>query len=87
MLLIIMDIHLSIASSYGHIDIVKTLLSSGADINLADNDEMTPLYVASINGQIHVVKTFIVVTKKNKTENFTLWLIFMNIVRKEIWKM
>ena len=36
----------------GHCDVVKCLLSSGADINLCDEDEESPLYIASWEGQI-----------------------------------
>ena len=33
------------ASSHGHIDVVKCLLSSGVEINLRDKFEQSPLYV------------------------------------------
>ena len=33
----------------GHLDIVKYLSESGADINIADNDGITPVYVAAQN--------------------------------------
>jgi len=42
----------------GHIDVIKTLLSSGANINIADNGR-TPLYIASDNGHIDVIKTLL----------------------------
>jgi len=50
---------LHIASDNGHIDIVKTLLSSGADINVANNDGWTPLFIASTGGLIDIVKTLL----------------------------
>jgi ankyrin repeat protein len=40
----------------GHCDVVKCLLSSGADINLRDDDGQLPLFVASKEGHFDVVK-------------------------------
>jgi hypothetical protein len=40
----------------GQCDIVKCLLSSGADINLCDKDGYSPLFTASINRHCDVVK-------------------------------
>jgi ankyrin repeat protein len=40
----------------GHCDVVKCLLSSGADINLRDDDGQLPLSVASKEGHFDVVK-------------------------------
>ena len=33
----------------GHLDVVKYLSESGADINKADNDGTTPVYIAAQN--------------------------------------
>jgi len=40
------------------IDKLKTLLSSGANINLVDNIGRTPLFIASQNRHIDIVKIF-----------------------------
>jgi ankyrin repeat protein len=44
------------ASKYGHIDVVKCLLSSGADINLRDEGGQSPLFVASEEGHCDGLK-------------------------------
>ena len=36
-----------VASMSGHCDVVKCLLSSGADVNLYDRNGQSPLFVAS----------------------------------------
>jgi ankyrin repeat protein len=38
------------ASLYGHIDVVKCLLSSGAYVNLSDVSGQPPLFIASMEG-------------------------------------
>jgi len=43
----------------GNFDKVKTLLSSGANINIADNNGSTPLYIASKKGHINIVETLL----------------------------
>jgi ankyrin repeat protein len=40
----------------GHCDVVKCLLSSGADINLCDKQGKSPLFIASKEGKCDVVK-------------------------------
>ena len=40
----------------GHCDVVKCLLSSGADINLCDKDGESPLFAASGLEECDVVK-------------------------------
>jgi ankyrin repeat protein len=47
---------LCIALNEGHYDVVKYLLSSGADINLSDDSGQSPLFVASENGHNDVVQ-------------------------------
>jgi ankyrin repeat protein len=44
------------ASSKGESDVVKHLLSSGADINLCDKEGQSPLLRASMIGECDVVK-------------------------------
>ena len=44
------------ASLYGYIDVVKCLLSAGADVNACDDDGQSPLFVASMYGQCDVIK-------------------------------
>jgi ankyrin repeat protein len=46
---------LYIASKEGECDVVKCLLSSGADINLCDEDGQSSLYIASEEGECDVV--------------------------------
>jgi hypothetical protein len=41
---------LFVASQQGHCDVVKCLLSSGADINVCDKDGRSPLFIASHQG-------------------------------------
>ena len=45
-----------IASLFGNCDVVKCLLSSGADINLCDKDGKSPLFAASEKGKCDVVQ-------------------------------
>jgi ankyrin repeat protein len=39
---------LFLASMAGHCDVIKCLLSSGADINLCDKQGQSPLFLASM---------------------------------------
>ncbi len=50
---------LYIASQNGHIDVVKELVASGAQIDLQENTGTSPLYIASQNGHIDVVKELV----------------------------
>jgi ankyrin repeat protein len=50
---------LRIASQIGHCDVVQCLLSSGAGINLCDEDGKSPLYIASEEGECDVVKSLL----------------------------
>jgi ankyrin repeat protein len=50
------SIPLFIASQHGLCDVVKCLLSFGADINLCDECGQSPLFVASIYGRYDVIK-------------------------------
>ena len=47
---------LHLASSRGHLDIVRLLLTEGADITIADNDGMTALHWASSRGHLDIVR-------------------------------
>jgi ankyrin repeat protein len=47
---------LFVAVGYGHMDIVKYLLSFGADVNLCDSDGHSPLFIASKEGHCDIVK-------------------------------
>ena len=47
---------LSTAASCGHLDVVKYILSKGANINMVDNSKYTPLHAASKEGHLHVVE-------------------------------
>jgi ankyrin repeat protein len=48
--------NIKLASLYGHIDVVKCLLSSGAYVNLSDVSGQPPLFIASMEGHCDVVK-------------------------------
>ena len=45
-----------LASSNGHLEVVKYLLDKGADINAKDNDCKTALMLASYNGYLEVAE-------------------------------
>jgi ankyrin repeat protein len=47
------------ASSYGNLEVVKLLISHGADINEKNNCGRTPLHSASCNGHLEIVKELI----------------------------
>jgi len=49
-------IPLLLASMYGHLEVVRELLSQGAEVDAADNNGLTPLYVACNNGHLEVVR-------------------------------
>jgi len=46
---------LHIASSRGHLEIVKYLVENGAELLLTNGTDMTPLHLAARDGQTHVV--------------------------------
>jgi ankyrin repeat protein len=47
---------LHVAAENGHLDIVKGLISSGADVNIAANNGFTALHFAAQNGHLDIVK-------------------------------
>ena len=47
---------LHVASGYGHLDLVRYLVSQGAQVERCDNDGDTPLIVASRKGHLDVVR-------------------------------
>ena len=47
------------ASCRGHYHIVESLLNDGADVNLQDEDNETPLHFAARHGHINIVKLLI----------------------------
>ena len=53
------EIPLYIASSRGHLEIVKVLIASGALLDKADNNGFTPLHRASKNCELEIVKVLI----------------------------
>jgi ankyrin repeat protein len=48
-----------IASKHGHMDVIKCLLSSRANINLRDKPGQSPLFVASQKGHCNIVKCLV----------------------------
>ncbi|KAH9041575.1 ankyrin repeat-containing domain protein [Lactarius pseudohatsudake] len=52
-------IPLSMASEFGHPDVVRLLLECGVDADARDNERSTPLHLASSNGRIAVVRVLL----------------------------
>jgi ankyrin repeat protein len=48
-----------VAAQNGHVDIIKTLVDLGANVNTPANDGTTPVYVATQNGHVDVIKTLV----------------------------
>ena len=48
-----------LASSKGHTDTAKTLLSGGANVNLKNKKGMTALFIASMRGYTSIVKALL----------------------------
>lgn len=48
-----------VAASRGFVDVVEFLIFKGADVNLADNDQWSPIYVSARNGFTLVVETLV----------------------------
>ena len=48
-----------VASSHGHVDVVRVLLEHGAEINKAANSGCTPLFIASQEGRVDVVRVLV----------------------------
>jgi ankyrin repeat protein len=44
-----------LASWYNHIEILRILIQAGADINLPDNRQWTPLMIAAYSGALSIV--------------------------------
>ena len=47
---------LYVASSQGHLEVVRELVRGGASINQASNDGRTSLFIASSQGHVEVVR-------------------------------
>ena len=56
----------------GHIEVVATLLAANADVNQADNDGVTPLFIASANG--HTETPRLLAAKANVNQPATMAL-------------
>ena len=50
-------LHYAVAG--GNVEVIKYLLSKGADINISDNDGITPIHIAAGTGQIEALKYLI----------------------------
>jgi ankyrin repeat protein len=46
----------------GSEDVVKVLLNAGADVNIADNTGVTPLFAAALLGKTSIVQILMVYT-------------------------
>ena len=57
------------ASSKGHVEVVKALLSAGSYVNLQAKYRMTPLMVASFFGKVEVVKLLLSAKAKVNLQN------------------
>ena len=47
---------MGLAASRGHLDVMKVLMNSTKDPNVADNDGWTPIHSAADKGYIEIVK-------------------------------
>nr|XP_042910521.1 serine/threonine-protein phosphatase 6 regulatory ankyrin repeat subunit B-like [Parasteatoda tepidariorum] len=59
---------LHIAAKYGHLDIIKFLISKNAIVNIADSEGSKPVHFAVQSGNLIVVKYFIQINEKILTE-------------------
>ena len=50
---------LQLSCSLGHLDVINTLIAAGADIDLGNQYEKTPLYMASLQGHVDVVSVLL----------------------------
>jgi ankyrin repeat protein len=62
--------------NYSHLDLIRVLLNSGADANLSDNEENTPLSLLIDNGMA--------ITKPKEREEFLERLVFMLKFRVDV---
>jgi len=47
------------AVKFGHLEVVRRLISAGADVNAKSNSGWTPIHEAAENGHLEVLKTLI----------------------------
>jgi len=57
---------LHIASKLGHVEVVTKLLNKNANLEIKNNNELTPVYLAAKEGQNHVVKELLEFYDVNK---------------------
>lgn len=57
------------AANNGHIGPVKRLLAAGANVELADTEELSPLYLASYGGHVEVVRLLLAAGANTDTRN------------------
>jgi ankyrin repeat protein len=65
------DTALGIAASWGFIDIVEYLLKNGALLSLANDYYMTPLHLASVNGNVPMVQLLLKKININEFEGIS----------------
>jgi len=53
----------------GHYDVVNLLLQNDANINLQDNEGLSPLMLASTNGHLDIVKTLLIMGANKDLQN------------------
>ena len=75
-------------AAIGHSNVVEALLQAKADPNISMNDGKTPLYFASLNGNLPIVEQLLLMKAKpntpcgDKWSNTTLPLLATKVIHK-----
>jgi ankyrin repeat protein len=47
------------AAKKGHVDVIKALVDSGANVNTPSNEGATPVYIAAAKGHVDTIKALV----------------------------